>query len=118
MRLLRAFFVALLTAVVGCVLAFFVGDYLTKLAHVPEMAAAPVFKQAVHVRREETPVRIVLSRHWRELLTGMLLVLLGRLKRAVVRPPLVKLQSAEIARIRLALIEAGLLDATGKRAAA
>src|SRR5438034_9392153 len=37
MRLLRAFFVALLTAVVGCVLAFFVGDYLTKLAHVPEM---------------------------------------------------------------------------------
>ena len=37
MRLLRAFFVALLTAVVGCVLAFFVGDYLTRLAHVPEM---------------------------------------------------------------------------------
>src|SRR5207249_6771361 len=37
MRLLRAFFVALLTAVVGCILAFFVGDYLTKLAHVPEM---------------------------------------------------------------------------------
>ena len=37
MRLLRAFFVAFLTAVVGCVLAFFVGDYLTRLAHVPEM---------------------------------------------------------------------------------
>src|ERR1700693_4007395 len=37
MRLLRAFFVALLTAVVGCVLALFVGDYLTRLAHVPEM---------------------------------------------------------------------------------
>jgi hypothetical protein len=37
MRLLRAFFVALLTAVVGCVLAVFVGDYLTRLAHVPEM---------------------------------------------------------------------------------
>src|SRR5438128_11780397 len=37
MRLLRAFFVALLTAVVGCILAFFVGDYLTRLAHVPEM---------------------------------------------------------------------------------
>jgi hypothetical protein len=37
MRLLRAFFVALLTAVVGCLLAFFVGDYLTRLAHVPEM---------------------------------------------------------------------------------
>jgi hypothetical protein len=37
MRFLRAFFVALLTAVVGCVLAFFVGDYLTRLTHVPEM---------------------------------------------------------------------------------
>jgi len=37
------------------------------------------------------------------------LVLLGRLKRAVVRPPLVKLDPAEIARIRMALVEAGLL---------
>ena len=37
MRLLRAFVIALLTAIVGCVLAFFVGDYLTRLAHVPEM---------------------------------------------------------------------------------
>jgi 4-hydroxy-tetrahydrodipicolinate synthase len=38
------------------------------------------------------------------------LVLLGRLPRAVVRPPLVKLQPAEIARIRVALKAAGLLD--------
>jgi 4-hydroxy-tetrahydrodipicolinate synthase len=38
------------------------------------------------------------------------LVLLGKLPRAVVRPPLVKLDRAEIARIRQALIEAGLLD--------
>jgi hypothetical protein len=37
MRVLRAFFIGLLTALVGCVLAFFVGDYLTRLAHVPEM---------------------------------------------------------------------------------
>jgi len=37
MRVLRALFVALLTAFVGCALAFFVGDYLTRLAHVPEM---------------------------------------------------------------------------------
>jgi len=37
MRVLRALFVALFTAFVGCVLAFFVGDYLTRLAHVPEM---------------------------------------------------------------------------------
>ncbi len=38
------------------------------------------------------------------------LVLLGRLPRAVVRPPLVKLGRAEIDRIRAALIEAGLLS--------
>src|SRR5262245_30902140 len=37
MRVLRALLVALLTAFAGCILAFFVGDYLTKLAHVPEM---------------------------------------------------------------------------------
>src|SRR5207302_4443625 len=39
------------------------------------------------------------------------LVLLGRLPRAVVRPPLVKLGRAEIERIRAALVEAGLLGA-------
>jgi hypothetical protein len=37
MRVLRALFIAFLTAFVGCVLAFLVGDYLTRLAHVPEM---------------------------------------------------------------------------------
>jgi len=37
------------------------------------------------------------------------LVLLGRLPRAVVRPPLMKLSTAEIERIRRALIAAGLL---------
>jgi hypothetical protein len=37
MRVIRALFIALLTAFVGCVLAFFVGDYLTRLAQVPEM---------------------------------------------------------------------------------
>src|SRR5438034_11427386 len=37
MRVLRALFVALFTAFVGSVLAFFVGDYLTRLAHVPWM---------------------------------------------------------------------------------
>jgi len=46
------------------------------------------------------------------------LVLLGKLPRAVVRPPLVKLKDAEIERIRVALIEAGLLDANASRAAA
>ena len=42
------------------------------------------------------------------------LVLLGQLPRAVVRPPLVKLGSAEIERIRAALVEAGLLDPEGR----
>ena len=37
------------------------------------------------------------------------LVLLGRQKRAVVRPPLTKIGDAEIARIRKALLESGLL---------
>jgi hypothetical protein len=37
MLFLRACFVALSTAVAGCVLAFVVGDYLTRLAHVPDM---------------------------------------------------------------------------------
>jgi 4-hydroxy-tetrahydrodipicolinate synthase len=38
------------------------------------------------------------------------LVLLGRLPRAVVRPPLVKLGNAEIVRIRQALLDSGLID--------
>jgi 4-hydroxy-tetrahydrodipicolinate synthase len=42
------------------------------------------------------------------------LVLLGKLPRAVVRPPLVKIAPAEIARIRSALAEAGLLDLSAK----
>jgi|SRR4051794_7665881 hypothetical protein len=37
MRIVRTLLIALLTAFAGSILAFFVGDYLTKLAHVPEM---------------------------------------------------------------------------------
>src|SRR4030095_13475762 len=37
MRVLRALFIALFTAFVGCLLAFFVGDYLSKLAHMFNM---------------------------------------------------------------------------------
>src|SRR5213594_2341661 len=37
MRFLRAVFIALFTALVGCLLAFFVCDYLARLAHVHEM---------------------------------------------------------------------------------
>jgi 4-hydroxy-tetrahydrodipicolinate synthase len=43
--------------------------------------------------------------------------LLGKLPRAVVRPPLVKLGQPEIARIRAALVEAGLLDKRARDAA-
>jgi 4-hydroxy-tetrahydrodipicolinate synthase len=46
------------------------------------------------------------------------LVLLGKLPRAVVRPPLVKLAADEIEGIRRALIAAGLLDQQGSRKAA
>src|SRR3954465_8682887 len=46
------------------------------------------------------------------------LVLLGKLPRAVVRPPLVKISDAEIARIREALVEAGLLGTEQGRNAA
>ncbi len=45
------------------------------------------------------------------------LVLLGRLPRAVVRPPLVKIERAEIDRIRQALVQAGLLPKANVKAA-
>jgi 4-hydroxy-tetrahydrodipicolinate synthase len=45
------------------------------------------------------------------------LVLLGRLPRAVVREPLVKLGAAEIERIRQALVDANLLEVRASRAA-
>jgi 4-hydroxy-tetrahydrodipicolinate synthase len=46
------------------------------------------------------------------------LVLLGRIPSAFVRPPLVKITPAEIARIRDGLIAAGLLDGNARREAA
>ena len=46
------------------------------------------------------------------------LVLLGKLPRAVIRPPLVKITHAEINRIREALIEAGMLPASRQTRAA
>ncbi len=46
------------------------------------------------------------------------LVLLGRLPRAVVRPPLVKLNTGEVTRIRQALISSGLLDERARSSAA
>jgi 4-hydroxy-tetrahydrodipicolinate synthase len=46
------------------------------------------------------------------------LVLLGKLPRAVIRPPLVKITHAEINRIREALIEAGILPGSRQTRAA
>src|SRR2546430_2216656 len=37
MRFLRAFIVAILTAILGCILAGIVGDYLMRFAGVPDM---------------------------------------------------------------------------------
>jgi 4-hydroxy-tetrahydrodipicolinate synthase len=64
--------------------------------------------------------RIFYSEPWSDMHNRMkeALVLLGRLPRAVVRPPLVKLPAAEIERIRAALTEAGLLAARTSRDAA
>jgi 4-hydroxy-tetrahydrodipicolinate synthase len=64
--------------------------------------------------------RVFYSEPWSDMHNRMkeALVLLGRLPRAVVRPPLVKLRRDEIDRIRAALIESGLLGAKGSRDAA
>jgi len=64
--------------------------------------------------------RVFYAEPWADMHNRMkeALVLLGRLPRAVVRPPLAKLARAEIARIREALVEAGLLGAKTKRDAA
>jgi 4-hydroxy-tetrahydrodipicolinate synthase len=55
--------------------------------------------------------RVFYSEPWVDMHNRMkeALVLLGRQKRAVVRPPLTKIGDAEIARIRQALVESGLL---------
>jgi 4-hydroxy-tetrahydrodipicolinate synthase len=65
-------------------------------------------------------VRVFYAEPWADMHNRMkeALALLGRLPRAVVRPPLVKLDGAEIDRIRVALAEAGLLPAKANRDAA
>jgi 4-hydroxy-tetrahydrodipicolinate synthase len=64
--------------------------------------------------------RVFYAEPWADMHNRMkeALVLLGRLPRAVVRPPLVKLSRAEIDRIRDALVEAELLGDKAKRDAA
>ena len=64
--------------------------------------------------------KVFYSEPWADMHNRMkeALVLLGRLPRAVVRPPLVKLARPEIERIRTALVEAGLLTQKAARDAA
>jgi 4-hydroxy-tetrahydrodipicolinate synthase len=64
--------------------------------------------------------RVFYAEPWADMHNRMkeALVLLGRLPRAVVRPPLIKLGRAEIDRIRTALAEAGLLAQKAARDAA
>ncbi len=80
-----------------------------------DLAAAKALNNRIH-----PTARVFYAEPWADMHNRMkeALVLLGRLPRAVVRPPLVKLSRAEIERIRAALVEAGLLDAKGKRVAA
>src|SRR6266850_236863 len=64
--------------------------------------------------------RVFYAEPWADMHNRMkeALVLLGRLPRAVVRPPLAKLTRAEIERIGAALVESGLLEAKASRDAA
>src|SRR6516225_4865588 len=64
--------------------------------------------------------RVFYAEPWADMHNRMkeALVMLGRLPRAVARPPLAKLSRDEIERIRLALQEAGLLGAAASRDAA
>ena len=68
--------------------------------------------KAIHDRIMPT-VEVFYTEPWVDMHNRMkeALVLLGKLPRAVVRPPLVKLPPEEIERIRAALVAAGLLEA-------
>jgi 4-hydroxy-tetrahydrodipicolinate synthase len=69
-------------------------------------------KKAKEIHDRITPtVEVFYSEPWVDMHNRMkeALVLLGKLPRAVVRPPLMKLPAQEIERIRVALVAAGLL---------
>src|SRR6516225_449718 len=80
-----------------------------------DLAEAQRLNARIHALAE-----IFYSQPWADMHNRMkeALVLLRRLPRAVVRPPLVKLDAAQIARIRTALIDAELLEAEKGRDAA
>src|SRR5712672_771648 len=77
--------------------------------------------EARKIQDRITPtVEVFYSEPWVDMHNRMkeALLLLGKLPRAVVRPPLAKLPAQEIERIRAALVAAGLLDAKAGRDAA
>ena len=80
-----------------------------------DLAAAKALNDRIY-----PTARVFYAEPWADMHNRMkeALVLLGRLPRAVVRPPLVKLARAEIDRIQAALIEAGLLGEKAGRDAA
>jgi 4-hydroxy-tetrahydrodipicolinate synthase len=77
-----------------------------------DLIAARRINDAIHPLAE-----VFYSEPWSDMHNRMkeALVLLGRLPRAVVRPPLVKLGTGEIERVRRALVDAGLLMAAQER---
>ena len=102
------------TGIWGLVLAFRPGQ-LDPVAFVLEAPVSRRLNDRIH------PLACVFyADPWADMHNRMkeALVLLGRLPRAVVRPPLVKLAGAEIDRIHVALVKAGLLSAKTARDAA
>jgi 4-hydroxy-tetrahydrodipicolinate synthase len=77
--------------------------------HANDLAAARAIEERIWPTAE-----VFYAEPWVDMHNRMkeALVLLGKLPRAVVRPPLVKIDTAEIERIRRALASAGLLDET------
>jgi 4-hydroxy-tetrahydrodipicolinate synthase len=79
-----------------------------------DLAAAKVANDRIYPL-----ARVFYAQPWVDMHNRMkeALVLMGKLPRAVVRPPLVKIERAEIERIRKALVEAKLLPAASAKAA-
>ena len=77
-----------------------------------DLAEAPRLNDRIY-----PTARVFYAEPWADMHNRMkeALVLMGKLPRAVVRPPLVKLGAEEIARIRAALVEAGLLGGEAGR---
>jgi hypothetical protein len=86
-----------------------------------ELVAEPVDNDLAEARRLNDRIHPLASVFYADPFVDMHnrmkgpLVILGRLPRAVVRPPLVKIKDVGIARIRAALVAASLLDGSGKR---